>query len=31
MMKDILKSFETIFKENNIEYKPYSTSENFII
>ena len=25
--KEILKSFETIFKENNIEYKPYSTSE----
>ena len=24
--KEILKSFETIFKENNIEYKPYSTS-----
>ena len=25
--KEILKSFETIFKEYNIEYKPYSTSE----
>ena len=25
---DILKSFETIFKENNIEYNPYKKSEN---
>ena len=25
--ENIIKSFETIFKENNIEYKPYSTSE----
>ena len=25
---DILKSFETIFKENNIEYNPYIKSEN---
>ena len=25
--KEILKSFETIFKEHNIKYKPYSTSE----
>ena len=24
---DIIKSFETIFKENDIEYKPYSISE----
>ena len=27
-MIDILKSFETIFKENNIEYNPYIKSEN---
>ena len=25
---DILKSFETIFKENNIEYNPYKKSKN---
>ena len=25
--EDIIKSFETIFKENDIEYKPYSKSE----
>ena len=25
--EDIIKSFETIFKENDIEYKPYSISE----
>ena len=25
--EEILKSFETIFKEHNIKYKPYSTSE----
>ena len=24
--ENIIKSFKTIFKENNIEYKPYSTS-----
>ena len=24
---DIIQSFETIFKENNIEYKPYSKSK----
>ena len=25
--EDIIKSFKTIFKENDIEYKPYSKSK----
>ena len=29
--KDIIKSFETIFKENNITYKPYKKSETIQI